>query len=426
MPGSPEALTPRAGRRLRGGLAVVLLAGVLVACDGGGPATGAPPDPPADTIPASETVAFVDVDVVPMDAPLVLHGQTVVTQGGRILMLGPSGDVEVPAAARVIDGSGRWLVPGLADMHVHMERADVAEYLRYGITSVRNMWGTPSVAGLAAEIEDGELAGPTIYSTSPGLDGTPPTWPFTRVVLDPADAEAAVAEQQAEGWRAIKVYQQLTRDVYTAIVDAAAARNLPVMGHVPHRVGLEGVLEARQHSIEHLGGIAEHVTTVGGRGTQAWRAIDETKVSGAATMIRQAGTWVCPTLAVHRVLMQRYSASEQEAIVRNQQRVLRELAAMNVGLLVGTDSGIDATQPGISLHDELAEWVSAGLEPYQALRAATADAARFLGEEAEFGQVAIGMRADLVLVSGNPLEDVRVLAAPDGVMLRGAWLPAGR
>ena len=339
--------------------------------------------------------------------------------------MGAASIVEVPAEAQMIEGQGRYLLPGLADMHVHMHPGDTFEYVRHGVTTVRNMWGTPTVQSLQEEIERGDVLGPTIYSTSPGLDGTPPTWPLTHLVLTADDADAAVAEQQAAGWMAIKIYQQLTADAYFAIAEAARARNLPLMGHVPHRVGLAGVLQAHQHSIEHLGGIAEHVTTVGGRGTQAWRAIERSRVFDAVAQIRQTVTWVCPTLHIHRIIMQRFSATEQQAIVDNQRLVLRELAMMNVGLLVGTDSGIDVTQPGRSIHEELAEWVAAGLEPYQALRAATVDAARFLDMGSEFGQIAPGLRADLLLVSGNPLEDLSVLARPDGVMVRGIWISEG-
>lgn len=369
-------------------------------------------------------MAFVGVNVVAMDGPIVLPDQTVVTRDGRISAVGAASIVDVPADAQVIDGQGHYLLPGLADMHVHMHPSDTFEYVRHGVTTVRNMWGTPTVQRLQEDIERGDVLGPTIYSTSPGLDGSPPTWPFTRLVLDADDADAAVAEQEAAGWMAIKVYQQLTAEAYFGIAEAAHARNLPIMGHVPHRVGLSGVLQARQDSIEHLGGIAEFVTTVGGRGTQAWRGIEQSRVYDAVAQIRQAGTWVCPTLGVHRIFMQRFSATEQEAIVDNQRFVLRELAMMNVGLLVGTDSGIDLTEPGRSIHEELAEWSAAGIEPYQVLRAATVDAARFLGEEAEFGKVEAGMRADLLLVSANPLEDLRVLASPVGVMLRGGWIPA--
>lgn len=405
-------------------LASLLLAGALAACNGSGePSADAPANPPAG-LPTSGVVAFVGVNVVAMDGPIVLPDQTVVTRDGRISAVGAASIVDVPADAQVIDGQGRYLLPGLADMHVHMHPFDTSEYVRHGVTTVRNMWGTPTVQRLQEDIERGDVRGPTIYATSPGLDGTPATWPLTRLVLDADDADAAVAEQEAAGWIAIKIYQQLTADAYFAIAEAARARNLPIMGHVPHRVGLSGVLQARQHSIEHLGGIAEFVTTVGGRGTRAWRGIERSRVYDAVAQIRQAGTWVCPTLGVHRLFMQRFSATGQQAIVDNQRFVLRELAMMNVGLLVGTDSGIDLTEPGRSIHEELAEWSAAGLEPYQVLRAATVDAARFLGEDAEFGKVQAGMRADLLLVSANPLEDLRVLSSPVGVMLRGDWIPA--
>jgi imidazolonepropionase-like amidohydrolase len=431
--GDIEGMSFRKGRASRFGrtplLSIVAVAS-LSACGGSGdgpaeaPSPAPPPEPPAGTPLPREDIAFTGINVVSTDVASVLPNQTVITRDGRISATGAAADVDVPPDVRIIEGAGRYLVPGLADMHVHMDPDDMPEYVRYGITTVRNMWGTPTVRTLREEVAGGTVAGPTIYSTSPGLDGEPPSWPFTRLVLDPADAEAAVAEQAAAGWPAIKIYQQLTAAVYEAIVEAARARNMPFMGHVPHRVGLFGVLDARQKSIEHLGGIDVHVTTVGGRGTSSWRGIDHSRVFEAVAAIRQAGTWVCPTLGVHRIFMQRFPEDERQAIIANQRFVLSELAKVDVGLLLGTDSGIDLTRPGLSLHEEIAEWTAAGLTADRILRALTVDAARFLGEDAEFGRIVIGLRADLLLVTGNPLEDPGVLAQPDGVMVRGHWMPA--
>src|SRR5439155_9264993 len=203
---------------------------------------------------AAGVTAFVGVSVVPMDREVVLPDQTVIVEGDRISSIAPNGSVPIPAGASRIDASGKYLLPGLIDMHVHVRERDLTAYVANGITSVRNMWGYVALPGIMERVESGALVGPTIYSASPGLDGPPGYWPETQLIDDPARADALVAAQVDAGWLFVKVYQNLRPSVYDAILVAARSRGIRVIGHVPTEVPVEHALDLGQASLEHLHG----------------------------------------------------------------------------------------------------------------------------------------------------------------------------
>lgn len=348
----------------------------------------------------SSRFAFVGVDVVPMDGEVVSSDQTVLVRDGTIEEVGPSASVTVPEGAVVIEGRGRWLMPALADMHVHMRSSDVEEYMAHGITTVRNMWGFTALPEIVARIESEELIGPRIHSLSPGIDGPPVRWPQTQLITDPALADSMVQVQADRGYGTLKVYADLSLAVYDSIVAAAARRGLEHAGHVPFAVPLEHALRSGQKSVEHLLGYRD-------RSRDEWAAL--------VALTVELGAWNCPTLAI----LER--ANPGAASTRAD--LVRALHDAGARILVGTDSGIDVTQPGWSMHDELALMVEAGLTPYEALRAATREAARYFGEDDHWGEVAPGMRADLLLLGANPLEDVGAVARHEGVLRGGLWVP---
>lgn len=366
----------------------------------------------------SAFIAFVGVDVVPMDSEILLVDQTVIVRNRRIEAVGLRADVAVPEGAERIDGFGRVLMPGLVDMHVHLQEEDLPAYLANGITSVRNMWGHDDIRDMRERVAAGTLAGPTIYTTSPGIDGTPPKWPYTQIVESPAEADATVSRLVAEGWTMLKVYQDLRADVYDAVVAAARARGVPFMGHVPHRVGLRHVLLSGQSSLEHLGGY--DVELGGARGTAGWLNMDPAKVPQVVTWTWEAGAYVCPTLEIMKAIA-RNNGADVATVAENRRTLVRALHEGYVPLLLGTDSGIGVVAAGTSLHDELKEFVQAGLTPYAALATGTIVAAEFLGEQDEFGAVRAGLRADLLLLERNPLEDVGTASEPIGVLVNGDW-----
>lgn len=406
-------------------------------------------------IPASSPVAFVGVNVVPMDEERVLARQTVVVRGGRIADIGPVEQIVIPPDAVRIPSSGYYLMPALADMHIHEVNNnpnwanDLFLYVANGVTTVREMWGTANYLGRRQAIDSGATLGPRMIVASPGMDG--PGGSFSSVqspIATPAQARQAVADYQAAGYDFIKVYTDLTPDVYAAICDEARRRGIKVVGHIPRRVGLTAVLQAGQYSIEHIvaGGFDAATST----GSLTTGVVNEAQVQAIAAAIREAGAWLTPTLLAGAISYNQVPALEARREMRyvspqltawlrsplcccasgdrsrylaNAQQILKTLHDGGVKLLLGVDSSYRYLLPGFSIHDELRLIVEAGLTPYQAIRMGTVNAAAFMDRLQDRGTVEIGKRADLLLVAGNPLEDVAYLRRRFGVMAEGQWLP---
>ena len=352
-------------------------------------------DPLIDGDPGATSIAIVNVNVVPMDQNRVLQSQTVLVENGHITAIGPSGDVQAPAGALRINGKDRYLLPGLIDMHVHIRSAEVARYVDAGVTSVRNMWGYNELPALIRDIDGGTRKGPRIFSLTAGFDASPPQWPQTQIADDPAVLAPLVDRQYDLGFREIKVYQRVSRAAYDTLVAIAKRKGMTFAGHMPPLVGLNHVLASGQRSIEHLGGY-----NVG------------SQLEAQATATVQAGTYICPTLAIQSQL----SSSSRAADLRTITGVLH---ARGVKLLAGSDAGIDVTQPGTSLHEELEMLVRSGLTPFDALLGATRTAAEYLGQTSEIGTIVVGKEADLVLVRSNPLQNIGATRDIDAVIMNG-------
>jgi imidazolonepropionase-like amidohydrolase len=402
---------------------LLIAAAVLVAVTTGSCANGATePEPPQDPaiIRAPAIIAFTGVTVIPMTTETRLRNHTVVMRDGRIESLEPTGQRPLPDGAQIIDGRGRFLMPALIDMHVHLRRADLPAYLHSGIATVRNMWGHTAIVTMKRDIETGVIDGPSIHSLSNGLDAAPPQWPFTRLVENGADAVRAVDEVVAAGWKIIKVYERLSREMYDSVVAAATRRGVKFAGHVPMHVPVTRALQAGQLSIEHLGGYDRAVSRRGGGGTFGWVDVDEARFADLVRQTVQAGTWNCPTLAIIAQLAEQHPPGERTTIIRNRRAFVAELARQGARLLAGSDAGIDVVSPGTSLHDELREFVASGLTPFHALRAATSAAGEFLGVPG-LGTVTVGAPAELLLVEADPLTDVGNARRMSGLVVRGTW-----
>jgi imidazolonepropionase-like amidohydrolase len=428
---------------------------------------------PATSPASAPALAFVDVSVVPMDSDRVLEHQNVVIRGTLIEAVGPASSTPVPPRAIRIDGRGKWLMPGLIDMHVHLnDEADGALYVANGVTAIRNMWGFPETLAWRKDYGSGQQLGPTVFTTGPILDGKPPIWPGSTVIETAAEADSEIVAEKAAGYDFVKVYSRLSPDAYAGILAAAKKHGMRVVGHTPDAVGVNGVLAARgQESIEHLTGYLTAAQSEGSHaaGIADWNQkrramisnLDPARIPELARRSRDAGVWNCVTLIVgerfsaleHRDslmrlpevryvspqmvtmwdpskdfrLMQstREDFAAMRAVTAFQKRMTRALRDSGARLLLGTDSSNPFVVPGFSAHQELALLVDAGLTPYEALRAGTADAADFLHQSGAIGRVRPGLRADLVLVDDNPLKDVRAAAHRSGVVLRGRWMPAG-
>jgi hypothetical protein len=386
--------------------------------------TAPAPTPPVTPAPPNATglVAIVGVTVVPMDRDRTIGNRTLLIRDGVITAIGSADSTGIPPAAQIIDGRGKYIMPGLIDMHVHINYADLPLYVQAGITTVRNMWGFTVLPRYRADIANGVVIGPTIYSASQGLDGNPVKWPQTQVVEDARRADSVVVAQTRAGWNFIKVYDDLPAAVYDSIVTSARRNGTRIAGHVPARITLQHALGAGQSSIEHMTG---YETFLGGRfGTNGWAEANRDRMPDAARRTAVAGVWNCPTMAIFiRILNQRFSGAALVRALENRRLMLKALHDAGAPLLLGTDAGIDIVPPGSSIHDELDAFVAAGLTPYQALRAGTADAAFWLGIDDVTGTVAVGRRADLLLLTSDPLVDVRAARNLSGVLLRGAWYP---
>jgi len=418
----------------------------------------------------SGVVAITDATVVTMTGAVLPH-HTVVVRGDQIAAVGPSANQEVPAGATVVDGSGRWLMPALADMHVHLGNKDeLTLFIAAGVTTVRNMFGEPRHLTWRSEIAAGQWIGPTIVTAGPIIDGDPPAWPASAVLDDPGDADPLVAAQKAAGYDFLKPYAGLSFEAYRALAAAARRQGMALEGQVPLAVGLPAALAAGQRSIEHLDSwlyamLPDHVDLSRQRGTPealrvALSQYDPSRLSGLIAKAVAAGAWICPTLTVEdRVgglddlaalrrrtawldlvapaTVERWEADPRfgrydfhdygtvRAAARLDAEIVAALAAAHAPILVGTDAGNPYVVPGAALHDEIELLVAAGIPRPRVLQAATADAARFLHAAQAGGVVEVGARADLLLVPVDPTVTALPLV-PDGVLVRGRWLARDR
>ena len=415
--------------------------------------------------------AFVDVSVLPMDSERVLPGQTVIVTDGRIERMGATAEVDIPDAATVIDGRGKYLMPGVSEMHGHYPNPDAREfteavvylYVANGVTLVRGMQGGASHLPLRDAIEAREIMGPRLLVCAPAMSGNN--------VARSEDARRLVREAADAGFDHIKVAEGLTPEVFSAIAGTAAEVGLTFSGHVSNLVGLYSALEQGQSTIDHLDNYIEAMIddpeVVAGLGLlelpSVMSQIDEAKVGDVIAATVEAGAGVVPTEVLWETFLGGRSGSSMLAempetrfwvresvpgvasgvnrwvqqtdgrraalpqpdagqpVIELRRRLIKELHDAGVPVLLGTDSPQVFSVPGFSIHREMQVMVDSGLTPFQVLHSGTRAVADFLGAE-DFGQVAEGQRADLVLLNANPLDDIGHFADSAGVMVNGQWL----
>ena len=426
---------------------------------------------------------FTNVNVVLIAEAVVQPQRTVVVEGETIRWIGPADRAEWPRGARIIDGGG-YLIPGLCDMHVHivphiaLPRAGAdpvesavtmaAEYLRlflaHGVTTVRNMAGSDFILNVRRRAEEGRFPSPRIFTSGPILETVFSAEMLNTYACRITSPEAAVAEVERHvrlGYDFLKVYDRIDEDIYDSLVRAGREAGLRVVGHVPHDKGLQGVLKAQQDSIEHFRGFDVFLDSRPpdqrtGERYSGWRFTTHRKIAEVAEQVAASPTWNVPTLMVedplgaevvhgpddlaglpwsfqahlrglHRPI--RYTEDERTLYRDNmaaRHTLLRELDRLGGKLMTGSDcpGARNRLIPGRSLLSELEAFVAAGVSPHRALRAATLDAAIFLGRTSEFGEVAEGRCADLVLLEDDPLADISAVRRRRGVMARGVWFDA--
>ena len=421
---------------------------------------------------AAQTTAFVDVNVVPMDRNVVLERQTVVARDGRIASVEPAGSAQIPATAVRIDGRGKYLMPGIAEMHAHVPPGSATEqglkdlmfqYIANGVTTIRGMLGAPYQLTLRERWARGEILGPTFYVGAPSLNGkSAPT----------ADIAAElVRAHKTAGYDFLKIHPGMTREAYDSMVAASREVGITWAGHVSRHYGASHAMDTRQSTIDHLDGFVEASVPPGTNPlaplAELIRVADASRFPALARRSKEMGVWHVPTMLVWQNLFSVDETPEQIA-ARDEMKYAppaqvqtwihqkRTRDSVNAGqgltpadikrymelrtqmlkavvdadglLLMGTDSPQLFMVPGFALHRELGIMASAGLTPYQILRSGTVNVAQYAREhlkvDGNFGVVAPGMRADLVLLDANPLQDVANLQKRVGVMVKGTWVSA--
>lgn len=416
----------------------------------------------------NEIIAFVGVRVIPMDKDRVLKNQTVLVRDGRIAEIGDEAKIKVPKDALKIDGRGKFLMPGITDVHLHLSPGEgvgddlPSQQLRLllanGITSARNMIGHPTHLVLRDKINRGEITGPQIFTAgTPLLGNNTPTIEA---------AVKAVTDQKKAGYDLLKVHEGLKPEVYEAIVKTAREVGIPFAGHVATTVGLQRALSAHQTSVEHLDNYLQSAISPAAKVEispsqivlgEALKNVDEKKFAELAAETSKAGVANNPTLTLFKLVVSdvkpedylnweemRYvpakmrenfakqktgtlnipaSQEEKKRYIELRNMLVRELHRAGAKILVGPDSPQFFLVPGFATHREMKSLVEAGLSNYAVLEAATRNGAENLGMIKEFGTIEKGKRADLLLLDANPIEDIANAKQISGVMVRGKWLP---
>jgi imidazolonepropionase-like amidohydrolase len=413
----------------------------------------------------ADTVAIINVDVIPMTKDVVLSDQTIVATEGRITTIGDVDEVPVPEGATVVDGTDRFLIPGLAEMHAHVPDAGSAELDRYltlfvanGVTTVRGMLGQPSHLGLREDLLDGRVFGPRLITSGPSLNG--------RSVNGAADGARQAREQEDAGYDFVKIHPGLDAAEFTAIAETANELGIPFAGHVPVAVGIRVALASGIATIDHLDGymaalLPPNFDPSGGYGgffdVLLAEEANDSRIADLVAITAKAGTWNVPT----QTLIEQRISDESVAELRSREEMQymppatvarwiaakeaqlrergfnREVAAKAIrirrnlilalheagaGLLLGSDAPQVFNVPGFSLHHELEILVASGLTPFEALQTGTSNVAEFLGLNT--GTIEAGRDADLVLLDASPLQNISNTRRVHGVMLRGSWISA--
>ncbi len=400
------------------------------------------------SVAAHHVTAFTGVHVLAMNRDGVLDDQTVVVRGDRIVDMGPAGSVRVPADATIVDGSGRYLMPGLVEMHGHMPGGELEEivmflYVANGITTVRGMLGQDQHLALRERANSGQIIAPTLYMAGPSFNGNS--------VSSPEQAAQKVRQQKTEGWDLLKIHPGLTLAEYDAMANAAHEVGIRFGGHVPADVGLRHAIEMGQETMDHLDGYIEYLDAFD-------KPIDQDVLDEIVALTRDAGAAVVPTMVLwdvgiigmreqdelmafpelaywpdqgvaqwqqshaNRSAARKENQAMHETWFANRQQVLKALSDGGVTILMGTDSPQIFSVPGFSLHREMEAMAAAGMSNWDILISGTKNVGDYFQRHDTFGTIAVGRRADLLLLNANPMDDIGNVADRAGVMVRGQWI----
>jgi len=415
--------------------------------------------------PPGETL-FRNVNVIPMTEEIILKNQDVLVRNGEIISIGNTGAVKYKKDARIVDATGKYLIPGLAEMHAHVPPVDDIEpmkevlklFLYNGVTTIRGMLGHPRHLELRSKIQSGEILGPHFYTSGPSFNGN-------SVKSQAAGAEMVRNQKQA-GYDFLKLHPGLNKENFGAIAKTAKEVNIPFAGHVSFDVGVWRAIGAGYASIDHLDGFVESlvpgIDTLKEQDSGPFamfiaKYADEKKIPALMQALKEKNIWVVPTQALaerwfspHKdadafgrepemIYMKeetlknwvtskknimanpKYNADELRNFIALRRKLIYECQKNGVGLLLGSDGPQVFNVPGFSVHHELKYMVDAGLTPYQALQSGTVNVAKYFNLK-NSGVIKAGFVSDLVLLDANPLENIENTKKIAGVMLGKNWI----
>lgn len=409
---------------------------------------------------------FQSVNVIGMDQDGVLENQDVVVSLGKIIAMGESGTVDYAGNATLLDGKGKFLIPGLAEMHAHVPPIDDIEpmkevlslFLANGITTIRGMLGHPMHLELREKINSGEILGPHFYTTGPSFNGN--------TVKTTEEGAQRVREQKTAGYDYLKLHPGLTPETFEAITSTANEIGIPFAGHVSFGVGIKRAIDAGYSSIDHMDGFVEalvpNIEKMGEEGNGLFgiyssHLADTSRIPEIIQGLKERDIWMVPTQALaerwmspegaavflnapemkymkketrdnwekaKKVLLRddRFDNEKVEAYIKLRRKLIYECQQNGVGILLGSDAPQIFNVPGFSAHHELKYLVDAGLSPYEALQTGTVNVADYLGKE-DSGLITVGAVSDLVLLNANPLDDIQNTTKIEAVMLGDKFLP---
>ena len=414
----------------------------------------------------AKEIVFKNVSLIPMEKNEVLANRDVVVKNGVITAIGETSKTKFGSDALVIDGKGKFLMPGLAEMHAHVPPVDdlapmkdvLMLFALNGVTTIRGMLGHPRHLELRSKIQSGEIMGPRFITSGPSFSGNS--------VKTPEAAATMVQEQKKAGYDFLKLHPGITKENFAAIVSTAKSVNIPFAGHVSFNVGVWWAARSGYATIDHLDGFVESLVPgienmkeqeTGLFGLFIADKANENGIQKLMDSLRTYHIWVVPTqalaerwfhpdknadalgsesemkymdsttvknwIAAKKNLMANpnYKPATVNRLITLRQKLIYECNRNGVGLLLGSDAPQVFDVPGFSVHYELRYLVDAGLSPYDALKSGTVNVGRFLKRD-DIGVIKVGAASDLLLLNGNPLSDINQTKNIEGVMLGNLWM----
>lgn len=423
--------------------------------------------PALSDLPAAEEIAFVNVNVLSMTGEQMLMNQTVLIKNGKIVQIGSSKSVKPSKNALKIKAKGKYLLPGLSEMHAHIPVADstgdanVREtlflYLAGGVTTIRGMLGNPYHLKLKQQVAKNDILSPRMYTSSPSLNGNS--------IKTPEEARTKVTQYQRDGYDFLKIHPGIQLPVFEELVKTARQVGIPFSGHVPIAVGVRRAIDFKYASIDHIDGYVEGLVSLSANvdssanglfGVHFTDLADTKMIPELVAKTKAAGVWIVPTQALlerwtspltgDQIMMEpemaymspsvryqwrgakaqlfgaNYKPETGKKFIDIRRQLLKNMHEAGVGLLLGSDAPQVFNVPGFSIRHEAKAMANAGISNAEILKSGTVNPAIFFGQEGEFGVVKVGAAAELILLDANPLTNIDNIKLLNGVLIQGRWL----